>query len=246
MLLNHEVNNDVGRKARLIYTRLRYELEISTGIDDLGLDQLYISHEALKAIPSQSDTWAKKYQVHAAWLPEPTVHEEAVFIETGTYILDITGVAYLPQEEPIITVWPEDQQRKNPLQYRARDLKSTTLNLVRGAEYLPISAAREEILLWKIVHLDTEELRKFSSTRSPRTLSPRGSNLASTLVRMQAEDKFALGDVSRDMANLVPGILKVRVEHDKAGDRYIVYAETSDKRVFSSQVLSMGHYGCWH
>jgi len=60
------------------------------------------------------------------------------------------------------------------------------------------------------------------------------------LARMQAEDKFALTDVSRDMANLVPGILKIRVEQDKPSDQYIIFAETSDGRSFSSRVLSDG------
>src|SRR5260370_34069888 len=61
-----------------------------------------------------------------------------------------------------------------------------------------------------------------------------------TLARMQAEDKFALTDVSRDMANVVPGILEIKLEQDKLSDKYVIYAETSDQRSFSSQVLSDG------
>jgi predicted ATPase len=57
---------------------------------------------------------------------------------------------------------------------------------------------------------------------------------------LSKEDKFALTDISRDVANLVPGILRIRVEQDKPSDRYVIYAETADRRSFSSQVLSDG------
>ena len=49
-----------------------------------------------------------------------------------------------------------------------------------------------------------------------------------------------MGDISRDMVNLVPGIHKIRVEKNKFSDQYIIQARTSDQRSFSSQVLSDG------
>jgi predicted ATPase len=60
------------------------------------------------------------------------------------------------------------------------------------------------------------------------------------LARMQAEDEFALTDVSRTMANLVPGILKIRVEQNQASNKYEIWASTSDQLTFSAQVLSDG------
>src|SRR5258708_39633113 len=88
--------------------------------------------------------------------------------------------------------------------------------------------------------MNAEALRQSSSIKDPRFLSQDGRNLPTTLVRMQAEDEFALTDVSRDMANLVPGILKIRVEWDKSSDKYVIYAETSDQRSFLSHILSDG------
>jgi AAA domain, putative AbiEii toxin, Type IV TA system len=57
---------------------------------------------------------------------------------------------------------------------------------------------------------------------------------------MQAEDKYSIGDISRDIANLVPGMLKIRVVRDRLTDRYAIQAKTSDQRTFSSHVLSDG------
>ena len=42
------------------------------------------------------------------------------------------------------------------------------------------------------------------------------------------------------MGNLVPDILKISVEQDKTSDKYVIFAETSDGRSFSSQLLSDG------
>jgi predicted ATPase len=101
-------------------------------------------------------------------------------------------------------------------------------------------AAREELYSLRFLHLNPEVLRQPSSTKAPRTLSFDGSNLPTVVARMQAEDKYIIGDISRDMANLVPGILKIRVVRDKLTDRYAIQAKTSDQRTFSSQVLSDG------
>lgn len=251
MLLDREVENDVGKRVKLQYTRLRYELEIVSEINE-GLNQLYIKHEVLKVIPHENDLWIKKHAVLPAWwsaLPENIETQ----IQGGNYIVD-QSYEYLVNSGYISTV-TGDKANERAFQvlktgqpeigqsfilYEAKALVRTVLNLVKGAEFAPISAVRAEMMSWKFVHLDPEELRKPNSTRAPRTLSPRGNNLASTLVRMQAEDKFALVDVSRDMANLVPGILRILIERDKLSDQYVACAEMTDKRFFSSQVLSDG------
>lgn len=49
-----------------------------------------------------------------------------------------------------------------------------------------------------------------------------------------------MNDISRDLANLVPGILRIRLEEDQALNRYVLWAETQDGRSFSSRVLSDG------
>jgi predicted ATPase len=92
----------------------------------------------------------------------------------------------------------------------------------------------------QFLRLNPEALRQPSSVLASAFLTTDGRNLPSTLARMQAEDEFALTDVSRDMTNLVPGILKVRVEKNAASNEYDIWAETSDQRSFLVRGLSDG------
>jgi predicted ATPase len=238
MLLDHEVENDLGQHVTLQYTRLRYEVDIITRVNREGLDQFSVNHEALKGIPPENDTWLKKYAVLPAWW--------SILSENGEPDTNLVQQGYrgTPVENTVNErIFPVYGDTRSGHYYFVPDKKQsmrTALNQVKGPQFVAISAVRAEMMSWKFVHLDPDELRKPNSTKAPRTLSPRGNNLASTLVRMQAEDKFALSNVSRDMINLVPGVLKIRVERDKIGDRYVVYAEMTDKRVFSSQMLSDG------
>lgn len=245
MLLDREVENDLGKRVKLRYTRLRYELEITSETATESLSQFHIKHEALKVIPHESDAWIKKYAGLSEWWPAPP---ESTEMQTGNgnYVVNQL-YDFLVDSGYISTVDSENgrafrvfKSEQDFIFYDAKTLVRTVLNVVKGAEFAAISAVRAEMMAWKFVHLDPDELRKPNSTKAPRTLSPRGNNLASTLVRMQAEDKFALSNVSRDMVNLVPGVLKIRVDRDKIGDRYVVCAEMNDKRFFSSQVLSDG------
>jgi hypothetical protein len=57
---------------------------------------------------------------------------------------------------------------------------------------------------------------------------------------MQAEDKFTLDDVSRDMANLVPDLTGIELKKDEVRNEYTVWANYQDGRSFSSRVLSDG------
>ena len=57
---------------------------------------------------------------------------------------------------------------------------------------------------------------------------------------MQAEDSFAMTGVSLDMANLVPGLLNIKVDKNVARSEYDIWAETDDRLSFSANVLSDG------
>jgi hypothetical protein len=62
------------------------------------------------------------------------------------------------------------------------------------------------------LQLNPEVLHYPSSMLASPFLSAEGHNLATTLARMRAEDPFILNDVSSDLADLVPGILKKEEE----------------------------------
>lgn len=254
-----EIKDEVAQRKEvaLKFTRLRYELEVTSGIDGYGLEQLYVTHESLKSILADDDNWCRKYGLSSQnnWLPEP-LRDQAIFIDTKLTTIAIReSLADKSESEvkqPLIYLYPDSSLYPGSDVYADSDklvrirrfftseAQRTVLSRVDDTDHPHILAAREEFRSLRFLHLNPEALRQPSSMKAPRFISTDGSNLPTMLARMQAEDKFALTDVSRDMANLVPGILKIRVEQDKPSDKYVIYAETSDQRSFSSQVLSDG------
>jgi predicted ATPase len=234
------------RKEFLLkFTRLRYELEITLGTDDYGLERLHVTYESLKSILPDEDNWCKKYGLSSQnnWLPE-TSGDQGIFIDT-----QLTTIAILESladkstaeaKQPLIYLYPDSDQQERIRRFYTAEVQRTVMSRVDDTDHPHILAAREELRSLRFLHLNPESLRQSSSTKALSFLSQDGKNMPTTLARMQAEDEFALTDVSRDMANLVPGILKIRVEQDRPGDKYVIYAETSDQRSFSSQVLSDG------
>src|SRR5208282_1418974 len=93
---------------------------------------------------------------------------------------------------------------------------------------------------WSFLHLNPEVLRQPSPMLAHATIAADGSNLPNALARMRQEDPYLLQDVARDLANLVPDIIEIRVEEDMLQRRYVVQAKTQDGRTFSSRVLSDG------
>jgi len=233
------------KEGALKYTRLRYDLEITLGVDGYGLEQLYVTHESLKSIVPYDDNWSRKYGLSTQnkWLPEPS-KDQAIFIDTKlTTIAILESVADQSEAEakqPLIYLYPDSDKGERIRRFYTAEVQRSVLSRVDDTNHPHILAVREEFRSIKFLHLNPEALRQPSSTKAPRFISTNGSNLPTMLARMQAEDRFALTDVSRDMANLVPGILRIRVEQDKPSDKYLLYAETSDQRSFSSQVLSDG------
>jgi len=233
------------REVTLQYTRLRYELEIALGTDTYGLERLYLTHESLKSIPLEKDSWCQKYGLSSQnnWLPEP-VGGQKIFIDTKLTSVDIveasTGKSTSVVEQLMIYLYPDSDRQERTRRFYANEIQQTVMSRVTDIEHPHILAVQNELRLWRMLHLNTEALRQPGPTIGSRFLSSEGKNLSRMLARMEAEDKFTLTDVSRDMANLVPGILRIRVDQDKSSDKYIIFADTSDGRSFSSRVLSDG------
>ncbi len=243
MLVDRKVRDELGQEAELKHIRLRYKVEISQGIDEYGLERLYLTHESLESIPQNEDNWCRKYGLLLPnnWVPEHAI-AQATFIGTNATLTStelIGGIPIKEKKQPVIFLYSDDEQKIKNIFY-TKEVLRTVLSSITNIAYPHAFAVRQELLSLRFLHLNPEALREPSSTKADRSLLRDGGNLPTTLVRMQAEDKYALTDVSRDMANLVPGILKIRVEQDKPSDKYVIYAETSDGQSFSSQVLSDG------
>ena len=235
MLVDRKVRDDLGKQAELKYTRLRYELELALRPDKLGWEALRVMYESLEAISEDEDNWCKKYGLSSqnSRLPK-SAGDRISFISTDASTQTGTPAIYLYVEE-------HPYEHRGTIEFQPEAIERPVLSSVTTTIGYPHAfAVREELRSLRFLHLDPKALRQPSPTKSPRYLSPDGSNLPTMLARIQAEDKLALGDISRDMANLISGILKIKVEQDKPSDRYVIYAETADRRSFSSQVLSDG------
>lgn len=230
ILVERQIQDSWGAQASLKYTRLRYELEIVRRIDERGLERLYVTYEALNPILRSVDTWSKRYIDEAqkdVWQPPLKAGRGTPFISTEME-LDMATI-HLHQDG--------HGGRKASV---AEKVERTVLSGVTNTEFPHAFAAREEMRAWRFLHMNPEMLRQPSSMVAQPFVDPDGSNLPSALARMEAEDPLILNDVSRDLANLVPGILKIEVEKDQPRNRYLIWAKTQDGRSFSSQVLSDG------
>lgn len=231
MLVEGQIQDSWGAQASLKYTRLRYELEIVRRIDERGLERLYVTHESLNPILRSKDTWLKHYigkDPNNIWQPPLKAGRSTPFISTST---EETGKA---------TIYLHQDGQGGRKASVAEKVERTILSGVTNTEFPHAFAAREEMRTWQFLHLNPETLRQPSSMVAHPFVSPDGSNLPSALARIEAEEPLIIDDISRDLANLVPGILKVEVEKDSPRNRYLIWAKTQDGRSFSSQVLSDG------
>lgn len=234
MLVDHRVRDRLGREVELKDTRLRYELEITRFESDDSLPELRITHEALRTIAVEQDYWIKKYGVHSQ------SEKSRNLISAVRKPSRATRNVNEPESSMALTIRLHGDGAGKSRNIIAENAEATVLSSITNTDYSHAFAAREGLRSLRFLHLNPEALRQPASVQSERSLSPEGKNLPTTLIRMQTEDEYALIDVSRDMANLVRGIIKIRVERDKASDKYVIYAETSDQQTFSAQVLSDG------
>jgi predicted ATPase len=241
MLVDRKVKDDLGSETELVYTRLRYELTIILRTGEL--DQLNVTHESLQSIPFEQDNWCKKYGLSPqnGWLPQ-TPQEEASFITTE--LAPVANFDFSSNPPGVVTkasmIQLHHEGQEIMRMFRAEDVQRTVLSSVTNAEHPHPFAVRQEMRSWTFLHLSYEALRQPGPVNGPSFISIDGSNLPTMLARMQREDKFALNDVSRDLANLVPDAVGVELTKDDILNRYTVWVKYMDERSFPSSVLSDG------
>ncbi|MYC93467.1 MAG: AAA family ATPase [Caldilineaceae bacterium SB0661_bin_32] len=228
MLVNREVQDDWGTRKELRYARMRYELVIVRRRDELDLDRLYVEHEMLATIPRNRDRWTKSYNLktESAWIPRIT-GGRSPFISTD-----------LEMRKPTLTLHQDGRGgRRNIV---AEQAERTVLSGIQNTEFPHAFAVAEEMRAWRFLHLNPGVLRQPSPMTATTKMAADGSFLPNALARMSAIDPMLLADVSRDLANRVPGILQIEVEEDRKLERFVIWAKTVDGRRFSSRVLSDG------
>jgi predicted ATPase len=230
LLIESHVRDEWGRSEDLQDTRLRYELTIGRECDEKGQERLRVRHESLKRILVGEDQWRKRH-------PEARRNK---FIHNSRRGTAFISPAPTEEGEEITIALHQDGRGGRKRQIPAGPMERTVLGSVNTIEYPHVLAAREEMRRWRFLQLNPVVLRQPNGFRGPTTLSANGDNLARTLARLEREESYLLNDISRDLVNLVPGLLKVEVEEDEARELYTIYIRTQDACRFSSRTLSDG------
>lgn len=228
MLVNRKVQDAWGAQEEVRFPRMRYELKITRRADVQGLERLYVEHESLAPIRRGEDRWTKSYDLKtgSAWIPQMT-GGRSPFISTL-------------EEQGVSTLSLHQDGRSGRRNVVAGQAERTVLSGIQNTEFPHAFAVAEEMRSWRFLQLNPEVLRQPSPMVGPTTLAADGKYLPNVLARMKARDPMPLADVSLDLANLVPGILRIEVEADSASDQYVIWATLGDGRRFSSRVLSDG------
>ncbi|MFN7865313.1 MAG: AAA family ATPase [bacterium] len=233
MLVNRKVKDNWGGEVDLKYTRLRYQLKIKRESNISGFENLYIVDERLENLKHNEDNWVKNYipkTVLETWRPKVTGRRGIPYIQTE----DINGITTI--------VVHQDGQQGNKKLFPAKNASQTVLSSINTIDFKHILAAKQEMLSWKFMQLNPEDLRE--PTRQDMgirdTITASGKNLAAALFRIKQDDEYTLTAISRDLNNLLPNLTEVNVYDDKANRQFIIRVKGDDGREFSSRVLSEG------
>jgi hypothetical protein len=208
-----------------------YEIEIKRKRNTKGFDDLFITHEVLKAIKHQEDTWLKTHIAKGLienWRPKVSGRRGIPYITTEQKV-----------DKTIIRI-PLDGKPGPGRVSVANNISQTLLSSINSVEFPHVFAAKQEMINWRFLQLNPEELSKPSPRIASDIINSSGGNLAAALYRIKMEDETYLIDISRELNNLLPNFVQVVVTEDVAENRFVIKLISEDGREFSSRVLSEG------
>ncbi len=232
MLVNKRVIDAWGNEAELKYTRLRYELRIKRFTNTSGIEDLNVIFEKLIKLNHQDDRWVKliPFKYLENWRPK---------VITGK-----RGIPYLDTEKEnnILTVLaPQDGVGGNKRRFPLNNATRTVLSSFDTIDFPHVLAAKAEMRSWKFLQLNPDDLRQATSkNKGEDIITTSGKNLAAALFRIKQIDSYNLTEVSRKLNSFLPNFIEVDVIDDSENKQYIIKLKDTDKKEFSSRVLSEG------
>ncbi len=234
LLVNKRIKDNWGGDKKLKYTRLRYEIYIKRLINNNGFEDLSITHEKLIKIDDDKDLWIKNNIPNKHiddWRPKVlSVVRKVPYIETKEKNGLPTIKLFLDSKSGVAKETP------------ANAISQTILSSINSVDYPHVLAAKEEMKSWRFLQLNPDSLRE--PTRQDLgmkdTISQKGENLAAALFRIKKTEPYSMKDISRKINNLLPNLIEVSVDDDKANKQYIIKVKSDDGKEFTSRVLSEG------
>ena len=225
MLIAPQIADSFGVSAKVSSTRLRYELALERR-NEGGFERLNILHEDLVPLAEKLDQWFRPNvpsRRRKAWVVR---RRREPYVSTSKE----DGYIFLHQDRR------SGGKYETPLLNRDR----TLLNGVNSVEYPTAYAARQEMSGWRHLSLVPSALRDSSRCDQHKTLLEDGSNLAAVLYRISQSAETGLADVSRDLAEIVPGISEITVDRLVERDGFLIRTKAEPGPTFSSQVMPDG------
>lgn len=228
LFLDKSVRDNFNKEEVLGHRRLRYEIHIAKERDErIGLEKLVVKYEALKPIKKGDDIFYKNVLFGTPWEPEIKSLNYKSYINTE-----------VKDNIKIITLRQDKIRGGKPTPIK--DLERTVLSGINDASFPHAYAVRKEMLSWKILQLNPIELGKPSPMLGGTSLDIQGKNLAALIKRIHSTEPLALNSMSRAIHRLLPEIKRIFIDDDHARQQFILKVESSDGRIFSSNVLSEG------
>lgn len=232
MLVDRKVKDNWGVEKEIKTPRLRYELHIERRFRSGGYEELIVTHESLDKIKTNDDKWAKEFipkDKSDLWKNSQSGGSSEPFIQTKV-LGDVAAI-----------VLRQDSGRggKNT---PANTVNQTVLSGVNSNDFPHVFAAKNEMMNWRFMQLNPEELRKPTTkdAKMSDVITHNGGNLAAALFRIKEEDEYILTEISRELIRFLPEYIAVDVINDDPNRQFIIKLTNREGEVFSSRVLSEG------
>lgn len=222
MLVNPTVTDDWNQKKEVAITRLRYELTLK----HVGVDAVEITHEALFPIKKKDDKWSSYLpnKTDSHWRPAMKSNKKKPFL---SFNFD-EGLSVSINDGKVGIIQASGSNR-------------TFISRFSQCETPHLLAARMEMMEWRFLHLNPNDLRTPSyKNESKFDLDPTGKNLAATLNRLKKEDEYNLVVISQLIRKFLPDYIAIDVKEESDGSRYVLYMKSRRHEEYTSRVLSEG------
>jgi predicted ATPase len=236
VLLDRTVTDAFGDTSRVGHSRLRYAVTIELRATPRG-HRPFVTSESVTLIRQADDQWITRFD-------RPLRRVLAVYSTRSSPDLLRTDTS--DQDRPKFKLYPQGRAGR-PRELPASEATATVLSsLTTANEYPLLYALKQELLSWRLLHLDPTALRSPDSFDDPDTLADNGAHLANSLRRIAQETGVAdrpdgvLSDLAADLAAVVPEVVGLRLSEDPARRQRQVEVLTRDETPFSARVASDG------
>jgi predicted ATPase len=233
MLVQRKIKDNWGRVAEVKTPRMRYELIIAKRLNDLGYEELSVTHESLSKIATDNDTWAKKYLKKRTdiWRSSKAGGSSKPYIYTEN-----------DNRFTTITI-RQDGGHGRGRSVNANAVNQTILGSVTSVDFPHIFAAQREIASWNFMQLNPEKLReptRYDINYTGDAIGHSGENLAAALYRLYNQDPYTVEKIVIKLSSFLSGYTELEVKDDKANKQFVFNLKNSEGKAFSSRVLSEG------